>query len=160
MPDDAAHDDAQAATPALRTLADKVNWLISTECPAGRGPYSDTEVAALIRTATGEPVTGTAISKLRSGQAANPHKRLIDAMAQFFKVPPGFFFDDYGGDPAGLTPEQAETLALIRAAGITTADLRVLLELNPRAWQLLLDFVTTVARDQDRHRDAPGEPAP
>ena len=50
MPDDAAHDDVTAATPALRTLAGKVNWLIFTARPAGRGPYSDAEVAALIRT--------------------------------------------------------------------------------------------------------------
>jgi transcriptional regulator with XRE-family HTH domain len=160
MPDDAAHDDVQATTPALRTLADKVNWLISAARPADRGPYSNAGVAALIRAATGEPVTGTAIKKLRSGQAANPHQRLIAAMAQFFGVPPDFFFDDYDGDQARLTQEQAEMLAIIRAAGITPANLRVLLELSPEARQLLLGFVTAAARDQDRHHDAPGEPAP
>ena len=100
MPDDAAHDDVTATTPALRTLAAKVNWLIWTARPAGRGPYSNAEVAALIRKATGEPVTGTAISKLRSGQAANPHQRLIGAMARFFGVPPDFFFDGYDDDQA------------------------------------------------------------
>lgn len=161
MPDDAAHDDVTAATPALRTLADKVNWLISTARPAGRGPYSDAEVAALIRKETGEPVTGTAISKLRSGQAANPHQRLIAAMAQFFGMPPDFFFDGFDGDQAmSLTREQAETLALIRSAGITPAELRVVLGLSPHARQLLVGFVTAAARDQARHRDAPDEPAP
>ena len=160
MPDDAAHDDVTGTTPALRTLADKVNWLISAARPAGRGPYSDAEVAALIRTATGEPVTGTAIGKLRNGQAANPPQRLIGAIAQFFGVPPDFFFDGYDGDQAGLTQEQAEMLALIRAARITPADLRVLLELNPEARQLLAGFVTAAARDGARHRDAPSEPAP
>jgi transcriptional regulator with XRE-family HTH domain len=158
MPDDAARDDVQAALPALRTLADRVNLLISAARPAGRGPYSDAEVAALIRTATGEPVTGTAIGKLRNGQAANPPQRLIAAMAQFFGVPPDFFFDN-DGDQAGLTQEQAELLALIRAARITPADLRVLLELNPEARQLLAGFVTA-ARDGARDPDAPGEPAP
>jgi transcriptional regulator with XRE-family HTH domain len=160
MPDDAAHDAVQATTPAGRTLADKVNWLISAARPAGRGPYSNAEVAALIREATGEPVTGTAISRLRNGQAANPHQRLIAAMAQFFGVPPDFFFDGYDDDQAGLTPEQAEMLALVRAARITPTDLRVILELNPEARQLLLGFVTAAARDGARHRDAPGEPAP
>jgi transcriptional regulator with XRE-family HTH domain len=157
MPDDAARDDVQATTPALRTLADKVNWLISAARPAGRGPYSDAEVAALIREATGEPVTGTAITKLPAGQAANPHQRLIAAMAQFFGVPPDFFFGGYDGDQAGLTQEQAEMLALIRASGITPADLRILLELNPEVRQLLAGFVTAAARDQARHRDAPGD---
>jgi transcriptional regulator with XRE-family HTH domain len=160
MPDDAAHDEVKATTPALRTLADKVNWLISAACPADRGPYSNAEVAALIRKATGEPVTGTAIGKLRSGQAANPHKRLIGAMAQFFRVPPDFFFDGYDDDQASVIQEQAEMLAIIRAAGIAPADLRVLLGLSPEARQLLLGFVTVAARDETRHRDAPGEPAP
>jgi len=161
MPEDAAHDDVTAATPALRTLADKLNWLISAARPAGRGPYSNAEVAALIRQATGEPVTGTAISTLRTGQAANPHQRLIAAMARFFGVPPDFFFDSYHDDQAmSPTREQAEMLALIRGAGITPAELRVLMGLSPQALQLLAGFVTAAARDQAPHRDGPGEPAP
>jgi transcriptional regulator with XRE-family HTH domain len=161
MPDDAAHDDVKATRPPPRTLAGKVDWLISAARPADRGPYSDAEVAALIREATGEPVTGTTISKLRSGQAANPHQRLIGAMAQFFGVPPDFFFDGFDGDQAmSLIHEQAEMLALIRAAGITLAELRVLLGLSPQARQMLADFVTAAARDQARHRDGTGEPAP
>lgn len=51
MPGEAAHG-AKSTLP-LRTLADKVNWLISTAHPAGRGPYSNAEVAALIRKTTG-----------------------------------------------------------------------------------------------------------
>ena len=160
MPDDAAHDDVKATTPPLRTLADKVNWLISTARPADRGPYSNAEVAALIREATGELVTGTTIRKLRNEQAANPQKRLIGAMAQFFGLPPDFFFDDYYDDQASLIQEQVEMLAIIRAADITPAKLRVLLGLSPEARQLILDFVTVAARDEARHRDAPGEPAP
>ena len=146
--------------PALRTLAGKVDWLISTAHPAGRGPYSDAEVAALIREATGEPVTATAITKLRSGQATNPRQRLIAALAQFFEVPPDFFFDDYDGDQASLTPEQAELLALLRSARITSAEFRVLLRLSPHARQLLAGFVTAAAGDQARHHDGPAEPAP
>jgi transcriptional regulator with XRE-family HTH domain len=160
MPDDAAYDDVKATRPPPRTLADKVNWLISTARPAGRGPYSNAEVAALIRKASGEPVTGTTIRKLRNGQAANPYKRLISAMAQFFGVPPDFFFDGYDGNQASLIQEQAEMLAIIRAADITPAKLRVLLGLSPEARQLIPGFVTAAARDEARHRDALGEPAP
>ena len=68
MPDDPAHDDVRAAMPALRTLAGEVDWLISTSHPAGRGPYSDAEVAALIRETTGEPVTATAITSCAAGR--------------------------------------------------------------------------------------------
>ena len=117
MPDDAAPDNVKATRPPPRTLAGKVNWLISTAHPADRGPFSKAEVAAPIRKATGEPVTGTTIRK-------------------------------------------AEMLAVIRAAAITPAKLRVLLALSPEARQLIPGFVTAAACDQTRHRDAPGEPAP
>ena len=64
------------AEPALRSLADKVNWLIDRARPAGRGPCSNAEVADLIERTTGERVSYTTIWKLRNGQAANPsHSR-------------------------------------------------------------------------------------
>src|SRR5260370_39629707 len=91
-------DDVTAGednTAPLRTLADKVNWLIDRAHPAGRGPFSNTEVAALIKDATGEEVSYTTIWKLRNGQAQNPQKRLIEALARTFGVPPAFFFADY-----------------------------------------------------------------
>jgi transcriptional regulator with XRE-family HTH domain len=160
MLDDAAHDDVRA-TPPLRTLADKVNWLISLISiarPAGLGPYGNAEVAVLIREATGEPVTGMTIRKLRSGQAASPQLRLIEAMARFFGVPPGFFFD-YDESQVSLLQEQVELLAMIRRSGITPAELRVLLRLSPEARQSFFDFVTAAVRDAARHRDAPGEDA-
>src|ERR1700721_3573217 len=87
------------AGPPLRTLADKVNWLIDRAHPAGRGPFSNSEVAALIKDVTGEDVSYTTIWKLRNGQAQNPQKRLIAAMARTFGVPPAFFFADYNEQP-------------------------------------------------------------
>ena len=38
--------EGTAARPVLRTLADKVNWLIDQTHPAGRGPCTNAEVAA------------------------------------------------------------------------------------------------------------------
>jgi hypothetical protein len=40
-------------------LADKVNWLIDRARPAGRGPYTNAELAALIELITGEQVSHT-----------------------------------------------------------------------------------------------------
>jgi hypothetical protein len=88
MPGEAVHGAKR--TPPLRTLADRVNWLISTAHPAGRSAYSNAEVATLIRKTTGEPVFHTTIWKLRNGQATNPQKRLIEAMARTFGVRPAF----------------------------------------------------------------------
>ena len=41
------------AGPALRSLAGKVNWLIDRARPAGRGSWSNAEVAGLIERTTG-----------------------------------------------------------------------------------------------------------
>jgi len=146
MPGDAG------STPPLRTLADKVNWLIDHAHPAGRGPYSNNEVAALIEKTTGEEVSYTTIWKLRNGQASNPQKRLIEALAKTFHVPPAFFFDDYDEQQAGLLQEQVEVLAMIRDAGIDAVELRALVQLSPEARRAVMDLVAVTAREQTRHR--------
>src|ERR1700677_1220751 len=144
MPDEAA--EGEKSTPALHTLADKVNWLIDRAHPVGRGPFSNNEVAALIESVTGEEVSYTTIWKLRNGQAQNPQKRLIEALARTFGVPAAFFFDDYD-EQAGLLHEQVELLALVRDARISSAQLRAILELSPQARQAIVDLVQATARD-------------
>jgi len=155
MPGEAAA--GEKSTPVLRTLADKVNWLIDRAHPAGRGPFSNSEVAALIKDATGEEVSYTTIWKLRNGQAQNPQKRLIEALARTFGVPPAFFFDDYD-EQATLLAEQVELLALVRDARISSTQLRAILELSPQARQAIIDLVQATAReDARRHRSEPDE---
>ena len=134
--------------PALHTLADKVNWLIERAHPADRGPYSNNEVAELVKDVTGEEVSYTTIWKLRNGQAKNPQMRLIEALAKTFGVPPAFFFDDYDGQQAGLLQEQVELLALIRDAHISTAQLRTILSLSDEARQAVADLIEITARNQ------------
>ena len=151
MVDTAAQADL--GDPPPRTLADKVNWLIDNAHPAGRGPYSNAEVAALIEKATGEPYSHTTIWKLRNGQATNPQMRLIEALARTFGVPPAFFFSDYDDKQAGLLREQVELLALVRDAGVTSAQLRALLELSPGARQAVADLIEHTARTEARRQD-------
>ena len=134
--------------PALHTLADKVNWLIERAHPADRGPYSNNEVAELVKDVTGEEVSYTTIWKLRNGQAKNPQMRLIEALAKTFGVPPAFFFDDYDDKQAGLLQEQVELLALIRDAHINTAQLRTILSLSDEARQAVADLIEITARNQ------------
>ena len=149
MPDEVAA--GEESTPALRTLADKVNWLIDRTHPAGRGPFSNNEIAALIKDVTGEEVSYTTIWKLRNGQAQNPQKRLIEALARTFGVPPAFFFDDYD-EQAGMLKEQVELLALVRDARISSAQLRAILELSPQARQAIVSLVEATARDDGRRQ--------
>ena len=129
---------------ALRSLADKVNWLIERARPTGRRTYSNAEVADLIERTTGEQVSYTTIWKLRNGQAANPQMKLIEAMARTFGVPPGFFFADYDTDQAGLLQEEVELLALVRSASISATHLRAILGLRRAARQAIIDFIVAV----------------
>ena len=140
-----AHDPGD---PPLRTLADKVNWLIDRAHPAGRGSYSNAEVIALIEKVTGEQFSHTTIWKLRNGQAANPQMRLIEALARTFGVQPAFFFSDYDDEQAGLLREQVELLALVRDTGVTSAQLRALLQLSPGARQAVADLIEHTARTE------------
>ena len=150
--------EGTAAGPALRTLADKVNWLIDRARPAGRGPYIDAEVAALIDRATGVQVSHTTVWKLRNGQAANPQMKLIAALARTFGVHPGFFFDDFDEDQVGLLREQVELLALVRGARVSSTQLRVFLELSPEARQAVIDLIAALtARDEAPRHGAAGE---
>jgi transcriptional regulator with XRE-family HTH domain len=136
--------------PPPQTLADKVNWLIDKAHPAGRGPYSNAEVAALIEKVTAEQYSHTTIWKLRNGQATNPQMRLIEALARTFGVPPAFFFSDYDDEQAGLLREQVELLALVRDADVTSVQLRALLELSPGARQAVADLIEHTARTEAR----------
>src|ERR1022692_369213 len=148
MPDAAISGDP--AGPPLRTLAEKVNWLIDSAHPAGRGHYSNAEITALIEKVTGEHFSHTTIWKLRNGQAANPQMRLVEALARTFGVPPAFFFPDFADEQAGLLREQVELLALVRDTGVTSAQLRALLELSPGARQAVADLIEHTARTEAR----------
>ena len=146
-----------ATEPALRTLADKVNWLIDRARPAGRGPYTNAELAALIERTTGEKVSYTTVWKLRNGQAANPQMKLVEAMARTFGVPPGFFFNDFDDGQAGLLHEQVELLALVRNARVSSAQLRVILGWSAEIRRAVIHLISTLtAQDEAQRRSAEG----
>ena len=155
MPGEAA--GSAESTPVLRTLADKVNWLIDQAHTAGRGPYTNNEVADLIKKTTGEEISYTQIWKLRNGQAQNPQMRLIEAMARTFGVPAAFFFPEFDETQAGLLQEQVELLAMIRDARVDAEQLRAILGLSPEARQAIADLIAVTARDDARRRSAPGD---
>src|SRR6201995_3716056 len=150
MPSEAA--DGAESMPVLRTLADKVNWLMDPAARAGRGPYTNNEVADLIEKTTGEQISYTQIWKLRNGKAQNPQMRLIEAMAKTFGVPAAFFFPEFDEKQAGLLQEQVELLAMIRDARIDTEQLRAILGLSPEARRAITDLIAVTARDEARRR--------
>ena len=144
MADEAA--PAEAGRVPLKTLADKVNWVLDKAHPAGRGRFSDAEVCFKIHAATGEQISTTTIWKLRNGQLTNPQLRVIEALAKTFGVPAGFFLDDYDEEKLGLWREQVELLALIRDAGITAAEFRAFLGLDAEGRKAVAGLIERAAR--------------
>src|SRR2546423_11599508 len=94
---------------AATTLAEKLEHLFAAVHPAGRGPYSNDEVAAAIQEQGGPTISGTYIWLLRKGQRDNPTKKHLEALAGFFGVPVSYFFDDE------ITSQLAAQLNLLAA---------------------------------------------
>jgi transcriptional regulator with XRE-family HTH domain len=132
----------------LSTLADKVNWLIEQAHPAGRGPLSNAEVCFQIHKVTGEEFSTTTIWKLRNGQQTNPQMRLIQALATTFGVEPAFFFEDYDEGRLHLLKEQVELLALVRDAGITSAEFRAILGMDAAGRRAVAGLIGRAARSE------------
>ena len=143
MADEAA---PAAGRPVPKTLADKVNWLIERARPVNGGPLSNADVCRLILKATDEELSGTTIWKLRNGQQTNPQMRVVQALANTFGVGPAFFFEDYDEDKLGLLQDQVELLALVRHAGITSAELRAILGMDATGRKALASLIGRAAR--------------
>ena len=146
MPDEAGQGNG--GVPPLETLADKVNWLIEQAHPAGRGPLSNAEACFLIHKVTGEEISVTTLWKLRNGQQKNPQLRVIQALATTFGVNPAFFFDDYDEEKLALLQDQVELLALVRDAGITSAEFRALLGMDAEARKTVAGLIQRAARTE------------
>lgn len=93
-----------------RTLADRLDHLLRTVHPVGRGEYSLEEVARGIRAQGGPTVSASYLWLLRKGLKDNPTMRHLEALAGFFGVPPAYFFDD--ALSAGLDEEMHLLVAL------------------------------------------------
>ena len=115
------HWESQPSTQAGRTLAEKVDRLFQQVHPRGRGEYSYEEVAEGIRQRGGPTISATYLWLLRKGQRDNPTKKHLEALADFFGVPPAYFFDDAA---AARVDAQLELLVALRDAPVRQIALR------------------------------------
>ena len=154
MPDEA--DRGDAGRQPLRTLADKVSWLMQHAHGADRGPLSMADASRLVYKVTGEEISTTTLWKLSNGQQTNPQLRVIKALATTFGVEPAFFFSDYDEGKLGLLQDQVELLALVRDAGISSAELRTILGMDSAGRQALAGLIGRAVRAEAQD-DGPGE---
>ncbi|WP_328919791.1 XRE family transcriptional regulator [Streptomyces sp. NBC_00208] len=103
-------------------LMDRLNRLFDTVHPLDRGPFSNAEVAELMEKRGLGKLSAQYLWLLRTGQRDNPTKRHLEALAGFFGVDPGYWFDDA---VAEKTVQELELLALLRDAKIKNVLLRL-----------------------------------
>lgn len=99
-----------------RSLADKLNHLFATVVSPRGKPYSSREVAEAIRRDLGVEISLSYIGFLRAGTKTNPTMRHLEALAQFFRVPPAYFFDDQTTDTVDEQLRQLRSLRDLQAA--------------------------------------------
>jgi transcriptional regulator with XRE-family HTH domain len=128
--------------PDKPTLADKIDKLFQVVRRPNREPYSHEEVARACREATGETFSATYLWQLRTGRRDNPTKRHLEALAQFFQVPPAYFFDDEQG---AKIAEELDLLAALRDAGVRNLALRAV-NLSPDGLDTVIDMVEAISR--------------
>lgn len=131
------------------TLADKIDALFRVVRRPNREPYSHEEVARACREATGESFSATYLWQLRTGRRDNPTKRHLEALAQFFDVPVGYFFDDEQG---AAIAKELELLGALRDAGVRSMALRAV-NLSPEDAATIGDMIDVLAR---RERSSQG----
>jgi len=79
------------------------------------------EVATALREAGGATVSAQYIWQLRKGKRDNPTKKHLEALAEFFKVPPAYFFDDAAAERIDA---QLGVLAAMRDSHVRSVAMR------------------------------------
>lgn len=129
-------------TVARPALAAKINRLFDTMHPAGQKPVSNAKAAADIRQRYGVDISANYLWMLRNGQRDNPTMRHLQALAQYFGVDAGYFFDT--GRSAEIDSE-LELVAALRDAGVREVALRAA-EVTEVSREAIREFAAHLAR--------------
>ena len=136
----------------MRTLAEKLDRLFRTVHPRGRGESTFEEVAEAIRARGGPTISATYLWQLRKGLRDNPTKKHLEALADFFGVPPSYFFDD---EAAARIDAELDLLASLRDMSVRQIALRAF-GLSPESLATIAGMVERV-RELERLPDAAEE---
>ncbi len=126
--------------PTRKPLAAKIDHLFRTIRPANGREYTYREVAKAIEEAGGPTISSTYLWQLRGGARDNPTKGHLEALAQFFDVPPAYFFDDKA---AARIEAELSLLVALRDTSVRHIALRAA-KLSPRGLEALTAMVEQV----------------
>jgi transcriptional regulator with XRE-family HTH domain len=138
---------SNANPPAGRTLAEKLDRLFRTVHPRNRPEISYEDVAQAIRSRGGPTISATYLWQLRKGVRDNPTKKHLEAIADFFGVPPAYFFED---EDAERIDAELELLAALRDASVR--------QMAMRAFGLSAESLTAIREMIERVRQLEGLP--
>lgn len=132
----------EATPPTARTLADKIDHLFEIVRPA-KGEYTHEQVAKAIEERGGPTISASYLWQLRKGLRNNPTMKHLEALADFFGVPPAYFFDEAAAERidaeldllAALRDTDVRHVAL-RASGLSTQTLKAITDMIERAREL------------------------
>lgn len=134
---------AEQRNPRRLTLAEKIDHLFRAMHPARRGEHTYEEVAEGIRQ-RGTSISASYIWMLRKGTQDNPSKKHLEALADFFKVPVKYFFDD---EAAAQIDAELELLGAMRDAGVKDIALHAA-ELTPDGRRAIAAMIEQVRQLQ------------
>ncbi|MFC0863796.1 helix-turn-helix domain-containing protein [Sphaerimonospora cavernae] len=131
--------------PVRSSLAEKIDRLFEVVLRPDREQYRNEEVAGACREATGETFSATYLWQLRNGRRTNPTKRHLEALAQFFQVPPAYFFDD---EQSERIAEELELLGALRDNAVRQIALRAV-TLSPEGLDTISDVIEAIRRREE-----------
>lgn len=126
-----------------RSFAELLDYLFREVHPRDRGEYHYAEVSRGIKEKSGLAVSASAIQQLRTGTNTNPKMQTIRALADFFGVPAGYFFDEQVAEQtraeinvvAAMRDQDVRRVAL-RANGLSPSSLRMVTSVIDHAREL------------------------
>ncbi|MBY8862059.1 helix-turn-helix domain-containing protein [Nocardia sp. CA2R105] len=148
-------DGDTCADDPRRGFTAKLNFLFATIVPAGGREYSNARVAGAI-CATGVQISPSYIWELRKGRKDNPTLKHLQALADFFGVPPAYFLDAATHDRVTHRLEQlrAEQQRLRELAATNEVQMMALRagELSSKGRRQVADMLEMVHRLEQAER--------
>lgn len=140
--------------PLLAKFDQRLSELIAALYPDERQRPGYAKIAAQIRQTTGGTISATYLWELATGKKRNVTLEQLDVLAEFFGVPPEYFFDD---QVAERVNSQLKLAAALRDTRVRNLALRAD-GLSPETLDALLTMVNEARRLQRLPDDeAPGE---
>ncbi|MFB7666319.1 XRE family transcriptional regulator [Kitasatospora sp. NPDC056138] len=133
------------------TVADRIERLFRAVRKPDGEPFSNEQVARACREATGGSFSAVYLWQLRTGRRDNPTKRHLEALAGFFQVPVGYFFDD---ESVERIDEELMLIGALRDAGVRNVALRAA-TLSPQGLTTVTDLIEAIARREAERGAAP-----